>query len=103
TDLEAQISTLRASTARIESLLTEAQDISDIIKLETELANRQGTLEGLEARQRGLDDQVSMSTIDLSLTTEPVVIVEEEAPSSFLDGLASGWNGLVTFLSGALV
>ena len=103
TDLEARISTLKASTARIESLLAQAEDISDIIKLETELADRQGTLEGLEARQRGLNDQVSMSTIDLSLTTEPVVIIDEEPPGSFWDGLVSGWNGLVSFLSGALV
>lgn len=103
TDLEARISTLQASTARIESLLADAQDISDIIKLETELADRQGTLEGLEARQRGLNDQVSMSTIELSLTTEPVVIVQEDPPNSFWDGLISGWNGLVSFLSGALV
>ena len=103
TDLEARISTLRASTARIESLLTEAEDIADIIKLETELADRQGTLEGLEARQRGLNDQVSMSTIELSLTTEPVVEIYQEDPSSFWDGLVSGWNGLVSFLSGALV
>lgn len=103
TDLEAQISTLRASTARIESLLDQASDISDIIKLESELDSRQARLESLEARQRGLDDQISMSTIELSLTTEPVVVVHEEPPSSFWDGLVSGWNGLVSFLTGTLV
>lgn len=103
TDLEAQISTLRASTARIESLLDEASDISDIIKLESELDSRQARLESLEARQRGLNDQISMSTIELSLTTEPVVVVHEEPPSSFWDGLVSGWNGLVSFLTGTLV
>lgn len=102
-DLDAQISTLRSSTARIQSLLNQAEDISDIIKLEDELAERQGRLEGLEARQRGLDDQVSMSTIELSLTTEPVVEVEEESPSSFWDGLVAGWNGLVSFFNGFLV
>jgi hypothetical protein len=103
TDLEAQISTLRASTARIEALLLEAKDIADIITLENELDGRQANLESLEARQRGLDDQVSMSTIDLSLTTEPVVIVEEDAPETFWDGLVSGWNALLAFLSGVLV
>ncbi|WP_062209724.1 DUF4349 domain-containing protein [Demequina oxidasica] len=102
TDLEAQISTLRASTARIEALLLEAEDISDIIKLEAELDSRQAELEGLEARQRGLEDQVSMSTIDLSLTTEPVVIVDDE-PQNFWDALAAGWGALVTFLAGALI
>lgn len=102
TDLEAEISTLRASTARIETLLDDAQDISDIIKLESELGSRQAKLEGLEARQRGLNDQVSMSTIELSLTTEPVVTVKD-SPDSFWDGLVSGWEGLLAFFSGALV
>ncbi len=101
-DLEAQISTLRASTDRIQALLIEAEDISDIITLENELARRQAELQSLEARQRGLDDQVSMSTIDLSLTTEPVVVVDD-SPETFWDGLVSGWDGLVAFLSGALV
>jgi hypothetical protein len=103
TDLEAQISTLRASTKRIEALLVEAKDISDIITLENELDGRQAELQSLEAQQRGLDDQVSMSTIALSLTTEPVVIVDDDGPESFWEGLVSGWNALVAFLSGALV
>jgi len=103
TDLEAKISTLRASTARIEALLSEAKDISDIITLENELDRRQAELESLEARQRGLTDQVSMSTINLSLTTEPVVIVDDDGPETFWEGLVSGWNTLVAFLSGTLV
>ncbi|WP_062519950.1 DUF4349 domain-containing protein [Demequina silvatica] len=101
-DLAAQISTLRASTTRIEALLADAEDIKDIITLEDELDSRQAELESLEARQRGLDDQVSMSTIDLSLTTEPVVIVDD-APRTFWSGLQSGWDGLTAFVSGALV
>ncbi|GAA5518442.1 hypothetical protein Lsed01_00869 [Demequina sediminis] len=103
TDLAARISTLRASTLRIEGLLAEAQGIKDIIALEDELASRQAELEGLEARQRGLEDQVAMSAIDLSLTTEPVVIVEDDSPRTFWTGLESGWDGLVTFVTGALV
>ena len=101
-DLEARISTLRASTARIEALMVDAVDISDIILLEDELARRQGELESLEARQRGLNDQVSMSTIHLSLTTEPVVIIDDD-PENFLDGLEAGWNALTGFVQFALV
>ena len=104
TDLEAHISTLKASTERIAALLEEAQGISDIITLENELAMRQAELESLEAQQRGLEDSVAMSTIDLSLTTEPVVIVEvDDTPDSFWDGLVSGWNALAGFVAGLLV
>lgn len=102
TDLDAHISTLQASTKRIEALLVDAKDITDIIKLEDELASRQADLESLEAQQRGLGDQVALSTIELSLTTVPVAI-EDESPSTFFDGLAAGWNGLVNFVSVALV
>ncbi|MDN4480729.1 DUF4349 domain-containing protein [Demequina muriae] len=102
TDLDARISTLRASTDRIQGLLLEAEDIKDIIALEDELAGRQAELESLESRQRGLDDQVSMSTIELSLTTEPIVIVDD-SPESFWDGLQSGWNALVSFFSVVMV
>ncbi|MDN4490798.1 DUF4349 domain-containing protein [Demequina sp. SYSU T00068] len=101
-DLEARISTLRASTERIAALLGEAEKIADIITLENELASRQAELESLEAWQRGLDDQVAMSTIELSLTTEPVVVVDD-APRSFWAGVVSGWDALVGFLTGALV
>jgi len=102
TDLDAHISTLRASTQRIEALLADAKDITDIIKLEDELASRQAELEGLEAQQRGLDDQVSLSTIELSLTTVAVVVADD-SPVTFLDGLEAGWNGLVRFVSVGLV
>ena len=43
-----------------------------------------------------------MSTIDLSLTTEPVVIVDD-SPDTFWDGLVAGWNGLMVFISFALI
>ena len=43
-----------------------------------------------------------MSTIYLSLTTEPVVIVDDD-PETFLDGLEAGWNALVGFVQFALV
>ncbi|MGC4176112.1 DUF4349 domain-containing protein [Demequina sp.] len=102
TDLDAKISTLRASTLRIEGLLADAKDIADIIKLENELESRQAELESLEAEQRGLNDQVSLSTIELSLTTVPVEAADESS-STFVDGLATGWNGLVNFFSVVLV
>lgn len=103
TDLDAHISTLRASTERIEALLLEAKDITDIIKLEDELAARQAELESLEAQQRGLTDQVSLSTIQLSLTTVPVVVVVDDSRATFVDGIATGWNALVSFFSVAFV
>lgn len=102
TDLTARISTLKASTERIERLIKDAQNLADIITLEDELASRQAELESLTAQQRGLDDQVSLATINLSLTTKPAVEVDD-SPHSFWDAFGDGWGALIAFLSGALV
>lgn len=100
-DLEARISALRASVARLEGLLAQANDISDLIELESALSQRQAELEGLEAQQRGLADQIDMSTIQLSLRSEQSA--PATVPGDFLSGLTAGWNGFVAFWAGFLV
>ena len=60
-------------------------------------------MQSLEAQKRGLDDQVSMSTLNVSFTTEPVIVEEEDdSPKNFVDGLIAGWDGLVGFVTVAL-
>ncbi len=100
-DLEARITALRASVDRLLALLPTATDTETLIALETALSERQAELESLQAQKRYLDDQVSMATITLSLTT--VADAPQVAPDSFLAGLIAGWNALVAFLAGLLV
>ena len=61
-DLDARITALRASIERLNGLMAQATDIDDLITLESAISSRQGELESLEAQQRYLADQVSMST-----------------------------------------
>jgi len=100
-DLDARISALRASTARLEALMAQATGIDDIVALEAQLSDRQGQLESLEAQQRALADQVSMSTISLWLRSDAQAPPTE--PGSFVDGLVTGWNAFVAFFAGLLV
>lgn len=100
-DLAARITALRASVDRLLALLPTATDTETLIALETALSERQAELESLQAQKRYLDDQVSMATITLSLTT--VADAPKVAPDSFLAGLIAGWNALVAFLAGLLV
>ena len=79
----------------------QADDIDDLITLESVVADRQGQLESLQAQRRSLADRVSLSTLTLTLGSEAVAPPTE--PGTFLDGLRQGWDALVTFGSAALV
>jgi hypothetical protein len=100
-DLEARITALQASVDRLLALLPTATDTETLIALETALSARQADLESLKAQQRYLDDQVSMSTITLSLVSVAAAPVVE--PDTFLSGLLAGWNAFVAFFAGLLV
>ncbi|WP_169077323.1 DUF4349 domain-containing protein [Microcella alkalica] len=100
-DLEARISALRASVERLLALQSQAADLDDLLALESAISDRQAELESLEAQQRYYADQVSLSTITLTLGSQEVAPVDE--PNSFLTGLATGWDALLAFLGGALV
>jgi len=100
-DLDARISALRASVDRLIALLATATDTDTLIKLETAISERQGNLESLEAQQRGLADQVSLSTIELWLISEADAPVE--TPDTFWSGLLAGWAAFTGFLGFLLV
>jgi len=100
-DLDARISALRASVDRLTALLSTATDTDTLIKLETAISERQGNLESLEAQQRGLADQVSLSTIELMLIS--VADAPVETPDTFWSGLVAGWAAFTGFLGFLLV
>ena len=104
-DLDARISSMADSIARLQALVPTAASLDDLITLETAISDRQAQLESMQSEQRYLADQVSMSTITLNLVTEyvPVVEVNEGDPvTAFKNGfnaLASFFVGLVTVLA----
>ncbi|HEX7834745.1 MAG TPA: DUF4349 domain-containing protein [Pseudolysinimonas sp.] len=100
-DLDARISALRASIERLDALIAKAKNIDDLITLEGAISDRQAQLESLEAQQRYLADQVSMSSVSLYLRSDaeaPKVV-----PGDFWSGLATGWDAFVAFWAGLLV
>jgi hypothetical protein len=101
-DLAARISAQESMIASLRGLMARATAIDDLIMLESTIAERQAHLESLQAQQRGLEDQISMSTITLVLRSEAQA-PPPPAPVSFLSGLVTGWDGFVAFWSGFLV
>lgn len=101
-DLDAKISALRASVDRLGALLADAANTADLIDAEEALADRQGDLDSLTAQKRRLDDQIAMSTLTVTITTDAET-TPEKGPNNFWGGIVSGWNSLVDWLQDAVV
>lgn len=100
-DLGARIDALRTSVTRLLELEARATDTTNLIAIETAISDRQGELESLEAQQRGLNDQISMSTITLELRSDAAA--PPVKPSDFLTGLGTGWAAFLGFWAAVLV
>lgn len=99
-DLDARIEALETSVDRLIEIMSEADTAEDLLQVETTLSQRQADLEALQADRNALGDQVSMSTLQVELSTEPITEVEADG---FLGGLQTGWNGLVSTANVLLV
>ncbi|WP_159618025.1 DUF4349 domain-containing protein [Ruania rhizosphaerae] len=95
-DLDARISALETSTARLEEIMAGAETSADLIEAESALSERQAELESLLSQREHLADQVAMSTLHVEMTTEPA---PEVTADGFFGGLQTGWQALVSFVS----
>ncbi len=100
TDLDTRIENARASLDRVRALLADAKNIGEVISLESELTQRENTLEELISQKTYLDQQVAMSTVTVHLTATGVEPTPAETDNSIGHAFRSGWNGFTTFLGG---
>ncbi len=102
-DLDARIRAMQLSVARMEDLLSRATTSSDIISAESALAERQATLESMQARRARIAEEVALSTLTIQISTAPLVAAGPPSTGGFLGGLEAGWGSLVAVLGGLLV
>lgn len=99
-DVESRIRTQEVSLRRLRGFLGRAVDVDSMIRLESEIAQREATLESLKAQQEFLADQVSLATITVSMET-PAEPAPEDDPledAGFMSGLRGGWEALLDVL-----
>ncbi|MFC9433191.1 DUF4349 domain-containing protein [Nocardia sp. NPDC057030] len=101
-DLDARIKALQASVDRLRGLIAGATNTADLLNAEQALSSRQGELDSLTAQKKHLDDEVSLSTLTIDITTATTKAQEERA-DNFWEGIVTGWNSLVDWLKDAVV
>lgn len=100
-DLRARVDASEASVQRLTELMSKSGSVSDLIAAETALSDRQAQLESYQQQLKHLDEQVSMSSVQVQLTKRAKAAQAD--PAGFGDGLLAGWNGLVSALNGLVV
>jgi Domain of unknown function (DUF4349) len=93
-DNDARVRAAERSIRQIERLLSRAEKLGDIIAIESDLARRQADLDSLKSQQAWLEDQTSLSTINVYLSRSGGADPREDEARGFLTGLEGGWNAL---------
>ncbi len=98
-DAQSRIGTMKSSIDRLRALMTQTTGIDQIVRLETELSQREADLEALQATLATLDKKVTMSTVVVTLLPTGTATTAPEE-TGFLAGVRSGWTAFTGFLVG---
>lgn len=96
-DIQSRLKALRESEKRILKMLSEAEDLETVMKLENELANRRSEIERYEGRLRYLRERTTFCSINLTITEFRIVATPPETWTA-VKVVADAWRELVKVL-----
>lgn len=101
-DVESRLVTQQTKLERLQTLLSQAETMEDIITIESAISETELAIEQLTGTLRQYDSLVDYSTVTISLEEVYKLSNAEEPPTTFASRLgrafAAGWNGFVDFL-----
>ncbi len=104
-DIEARLKSKREVENRYTELLKTAKTVSEILEIENNLRVIREEIEAKEGRLRYLKDQVSLSTINLTLTQKLENYSKPPERSFFsrlFDNMGEGWDDFLIFVVGVM-
>ena len=106
-DVESRLVTQQTKLERLQNLLAQAENMEDIITIESAISDTELEIERLTGTLRQYDSLVDYSTVYISLQEVYQLSNVEEPATSFGSRLgaafASGWRGFVSALEGFAV
>ena len=91
-DLEARLTTQRTKLHRLQELLAKAEDMADIITIESAISDTELQIEYLTGSLRNYDSLIGYSTINLSLREVYRLSNEEVTPVTFGERLTNAFK-----------
>lgn len=90
-DVENRLETLNVKLERLQTLLTQAESMDDIISIESALSDTESEIEQLTGQKNHYDNLINFSTITLSVWQ--VSTLDEGIDPTFSERLSSGFLG----------
>ena len=101
-DLETRLASKRNALDRYNEIIKKANVMKDIVQIEEAIRNLQEEIESSEGRLRYLNDCVSYSTLNLTISTEKDFaykpVKRDNFWEKFKESVVEGWFGLVDFI-----
>ncbi len=98
-DLQARQRNLELTVAQFQTLLGQARNVDETLKVQTQLNSVQGDLERVRGRLRFYDNRAAFSTITATLST-PTTTKITTTGWSFADSAAAAWERSLRGLQG---
>ena len=95
-DNQARLDTLYQKRDRLNELLAQAQTVSDLIEIESAIADTQYAIDSYETRQRSIDRQVDMSMVNVTLQEQEETVVNDDL--TLAERIAAGFRSSVKWL-----
>jgi uncharacterized protein YlbG (UPF0298 family) len=104
-DLAARLKNARAQEERYVDILNVANTVEEILQIEIALGNIRGTIESLQGQIQYLDNLTGFSTITISLSEEPIIMVggKEFRPGASVKEAVQAVVGMVQALVVAVI
>jgi hypothetical protein len=105
-DVDSRVRSAQASVARVRTLLSRATTVGEVVRIESELSQRESDLESLQAQQKALAGLTDLATVSVTLVTPahhvaPVHPVHHRE-LGFVAGLRGGWDAFAAAVTVAL-
>jgi hypothetical protein len=97
-DIASRLKTKKEVEARYLDLLKKAGSITDILEVEEKLRVIREEIEATEGRLKLMNDQASLSTINLNVYEKYSDVYEPGFFTKAGEGLSAGWEGLKVFM-----
>jgi hypothetical protein len=103
-DLESRLNNQKAQEARLVEILEMAETVEEVLEVEKELFRVRGEIESMTAQFNQLSDQISYSTIDVTLREEtiPTEVISPNAFDNFGERIKQAFVGSINFILGAI-
>ena len=97
-DIKARLKTKKQVEERYSALLSKAKNIKEILEIEREIGDLRGEIESMEGRMKYLQNQVSFSTLNITLVKYSTK--NSKPQNRFVKAFLNGWDGFVSFMIG---